>query len=539
MPLFENFNTTNQTSPHFERHESFVSNVLRIPCSLILILPPNERCAYVEEYPEECKTANFLFDYMHLYYCVIRFPWEPLTTFIGILVLVFVIMILFMILYNSADNFFCPSLQSLSNLLGLNENVAGVTLLAFGNAAPDAFTSFASLIFEERVIYSDVFASMCFVYMFVGGAIVVSMPFNIRPSIFLRDIGFLLLTVLYLGEILGTKKKVSLIQAISILSIYIIYIIAVIVDQYLAKYVAKKVDERMEKLNTFNISEKTQLDDLLTDVGLNDKALPKSEESGDEPPQYSFLGQFFLTISPFKIDDWKSSHCFSRLIMIISIPIILPLKIFIPVVNDELPLIGWSRLLNSIQTIILPTLFTYIIFSPYYLYVLAATSPFGILLFIFTKTNTVPYFFSFYSILGVFGSIFVIYSVAQEIISVLAVIGYSSQCSNSFLGCTLLAWGNSIGDLITNTTMARYGYPKMAFAACFGGPLIASLVCIGGTTTARILATGAPCEIAKGLFGENSEVFLVLCLIFSILALTTTNFHMRRCSFTHMEQITV
>ncbi|XP_037951901.1 putative cation exchanger C3A12.06c isoform X3 [Teleopsis dalmanni] len=489
MPLFENFNTTNQTSPHFERHESFVSNVLRIPCSLILILPPNERCAYVEEYPEECKTANFLFDYMHLYYCVIRFPWEPLTTFIGILVLVFVIMILFMILYNSADNFFCPSLQSLSNLLGLNENVAGVTLLAFGNAAPDAFTSFASLIFEERVIYSDVFAS----------------------------------------EILGTKKKVSLIQAISILSIYIIYIIAVIVDQYLAKYVAKKVDERMEKLNTFNISEKTQLDDLLTDVGLNDKALPKSEESGDEPPQYSFLGQFFLTISPFKIDDWKSSHCFSRLIMIISIPIILPLKIFIPVVNDELPLIGWSRLLNSIQTIILPTLFTYIIFSPYYLYVLAATSPFGILLFIFTKTNTVPYFFSFYSILGVFGSIFVIYSVAQEIISVLAVIGYSSQCSNSFLGCTLLAWGNSIGDLITNTTMARYGYPKMAFAACFGGPLIASLVCIGGTTTARILATGAPCEIAKGLFGENSEVFLVLCLIFSILALTTTNFHMRRC----------
>lgn len=44
------------------------------------------------------------------------------------------------------------------------------------------------------------------------------------------------------------------------------------------------------------------------------------------------------------------------------------------------------------------------------------------------------------------------------------------NCSNSFLGCTLLAWGNGIGDLISNAALALHGYQKMAFAACYGGP---------------------------------------------------------------------
>lgn len=69
------------------------------------------------------------------------------------------------------------------------------------------------------------------------------------------------------------------------------------------------------------------------------------------------------------------------------------------------------------------------------------------------------------------GSMFVIYACAAEIVSVLFVLGVTTKRSNSFLGCTLLAWGNSLGDLIANISLARHGYEEMGFGACFGGPL--------------------------------------------------------------------
>lgn len=65
----------------------------------------------------------------------------------------------------------------------------------------------------------------------------------------------------------------------------------------------------------------------------------------------------------------------------------------------------------------------------------------------------------------------IIYSCASEIVQILYVLGIVTNCSNAFLGCTILAWGNSIGDLISNIALSRQGYQKMAFAASIGGPL--------------------------------------------------------------------
>ncbi len=39
------------------------------------------------------------------------------------------------------------------------------------------------------------------------------------------------------------------------------------------------------------------------------------------------------------------------------------------------------------------------------------------------------------------------------------------------MGLTLLAWGNSLGDLFGNPAMARRGQASMALTACFAGPL--------------------------------------------------------------------
>lgn len=65
----------------------------------------------------------------------------------------------------------------------------------------------------------------------------------------------------------------------------------------------------------------------------------------------------------------------------------------------------------------------------------------------------------------------VIYICATEIVSVMFVLGVTTNRSSSFLGCTLLAWGNSVSDLMANISLARQGYEEMGFSACLGGPL--------------------------------------------------------------------
>ena len=42
----------------------------------------------------------------------------------------------------------------------------------------------------------------------------------------------------------------------------------------------------------------------------------------------------------------------------------------------------------------------------------------------------------------------------------------------AILGLTVLAIGNSVGDLVADTAVARAGYPGMGVASCFGSPLL-------------------------------------------------------------------
>lgn len=49
------------------------------------------------------------------------------------------------------------------------------------------------------------------------------------------------------------------------------------------------------------------------------------------------------------------------------------------------------------------------------------------------------------------------------------------------LGVTVLAWVNSAGDYIADTTMARDGFPGMAVAACFASPFFTMIAGLGLT----------------------------------------------------------
>lgn len=92
---------------------------------------------------------------------------------------------------------------------------------------------------------------------------------------------------------------------------------------------------------------------------------------------------------------------------------------------------------------------------------------------------------------------------ANEVVGILQAFGMILKVSDAILGLTVFAMvgtlrslgllsgtspvgvgrlfntcyfsyrqGNSLGDLVANITIARMGFPRMAFSACFGGPLL-------------------------------------------------------------------
>ena len=48
----------------------------------------------------------------------------------------------------------------------------------------------------------------------------------------------------------------------------------------------------------------------------------------------------------------------------------------------------------------------------------------------------------------------------------------SSIFYSAILGLTVLAVGNSVGDWVADTAVARAGEPGMGVASCFGSPLL-------------------------------------------------------------------
>ncbi|KAL4933616.1 sodium/calcium exchanger protein [Aspergillus undulatus] len=81
--------------------------------------------------------------------------------------------------------------------------------------------------------------------------------------------------------------------------------------------------------------------------------------------------------------------------------------------------------------------------------------------------------------LGFIVAIFWIATIATEVVSLLKTLGVILNISDSLLGLTVFAVGNSLGDLVANITVARLGYPVMALSACFGGPMLNILLGIG------------------------------------------------------------
>ncbi|XP_059664334.1 cation/calcium exchanger 1-like [Cornus florida] len=425
-----------------------------------------EKCSYVKTH-NRCQPTGYI-PYLHLFYCT----FSPL---LGHTLFILWLILLFYLLGDTAANYFCSSLEGLSMVLNLSPTIAGVTLLSLGNGAPDLFAGVASFMGDgtKDVGLNSILGGVFFVSTIVVGVISLCVHGKtIDKSSFIRDVLFFLLSLSCLLVIIGLGE-INLWGAICFLSLYFIYVLFVSVSEMCAKR------EKEEEVNdgchvlplTSNFLEESELGVPLLGCLDDEKPILVDQEN-----------------SGIRCFDLKSStvSLIGTLLDILELPLLLPRRLTIPVISEE----RWSKPFAVISVTIAPLLLAFIWDShgsrpSLMVYAIGGVVGviIGVLAFFTTERSGPPRKCLLCWLGGGFlMSITWTYFLAQELISLLVSFGLILGISPSILGLTILAWGNSLGDLVANVTMAKNGGPggaQIAISGCYAGPTFNTLVGLG------------------------------------------------------------
>lgn len=478
------------------------------------------KCLYVNSKPG-CRPRGYI-NYLNIFYCICG-----QYLFLGYTVLLLWLVLLFYLSGNTVSNYFCPSLEGLSQVLNLSPTIAGVTLLSLGNGAADVFASLVSFTSsgDASVGLSGILGGGFFVSSAVVGIIcliVSSRQIVLDKHCFIRDVLFLIFSLFALLVII-LVGKINIWGAICFVFIYVIYVSAVSTVHYL----------RVKKLRVVHLLPTSTGRVPCHHVHLGDLTAPLLYSVNDEKDTEKLCLEDKKQVPRFLgISNPTAIYIFKLLLFVVELPIYLPRRFTIPLISEE----RWSKPCAIISVIFAPLLLATIYNFPSEskssetIYITAALvgTVFGITAIVTTKASEPPASFTFPWLAGGFiMSVTWTYITAEELVSLLLSLGNILGTSPSVLGLTVLAWGNSVADLIANVTMAKEGGSdgvQIAISGCYAGPMFSTLVGLG---LSILSATWSVYPAAYLIPGDSSIYetlgFLISGLLWSLVILPRKN----------------
>jgi len=474
------------------------------------------------------ENADSIINYVKVHYCRFRSVPE-----LSIVLHAIWAIILFYLLALTADRFLVPVLTILSDMMGLSPNVAGVTVLAFANGAPDVFTSIAAFTGEggsSDLGVGSLLGVGMFVTSFVLACITIVEPFRTYRRPFLRDLFFYIASIALFFYI-AYDHKVELWEAIVFIVWYLVYVVVVVLGRALYQRWKR---QRMGALDPviaggpFNADGEIDLQfginggggadyfrlaspsssssspssstaefalrnyeaahkrgrehnrsgvldaALLDDLGLDRRGSLSIESSSSD---FASITSTSFVNSIKSLLGWSERGLLKKLIAPVELPFLLAFKLTIPEVEAD----TWSRPFTVLGMLCWPHLLLFVFglseakLGVLNLHILVAMASLPCAFLVWRSTSpSAPPKGPLFVILCVVAFVMALiwpFLLANELVDVLVLIGDIAGVSEGVLGVTVLAMGNSLGDLIANVSLARDGQPRMAAAGCFGGPL--------------------------------------------------------------------
>lgn len=484
----------------------------------------------------DCQMDGGFVDYLTFIFCTIGDKYLGL----GLALLAGWLAVLFVGLGVTADAYFCPALRVIAKILGLSENIAGVTFLAFGNGAPDIFSAIAAVGSatggDVGLAFGALFGAGVFVTTVVAGTICLTKPFRSIQRPLLRDIIFFI--VASFGAYFAMYDGViNFAESIGFVIMYIVYLIVVLGGYF--------INRRMKDRRALLQAAQTEVahkhygaiqdaNENIEEAEVESLIVPDDTYAQQDISYALYLRHAFL---PRNDEPWAERGIINKIFFVVKLPVLLVLHFTVPLVDYEKPEDNWHKLLNSFHLVSAPLTVCFLIdvgfnkingFFPVWAVVLIVSTPFCFASIILTEFHTKPRFHSLYAFVGFGVSVVWIYCIANEIVNLLQTFGVIFDISNTILGLTFLAWGNSLSDYVSNVVSARQGYPNMGISACYGGPLLNFLMGLGIPFTLATIKNGTPYVINTSILQNVIAYFLFGSLVVTIIFIPLNKFFYSR-----------
>lgn len=294
----------------------------------------------------------------------------------------------------------------------MSENLAGVTILAFGNGSPDIFTSLSNTEGDTELMYSELLGAAAFVTGLIAGLIILFQPFSLVGRNYIRDVCFFLIAATWISYSIH-DQGFMIYESIGTIFIYFIYLAFVVVDHIRMKKRASQLRKFTVMPDpplpiTLKIIQETQvLEDVVnfqirnrrnsSVISEDEIILLMGKPSLSSSPNERLWITFVEALNPIEITDWIDAGYIGKTLIILKLPVVFFLLLIIPIMDYGENKHGWSKLLNIWHIFTLPVFILVVTNSitksvgqvPLWLIVFVISSVLATLVF-FTSRNDIP-----------------------------------------------------------------------------------------------------------------------------------------------------